>query len=198
MNLEWFRREFDGSTAGFNELDSLAGALGTDDRLPFFVPHLGGRVSPPWPALRGAWVNLTWDHTRAEMFRAVLESVALEYALYQQALRRLLPGVALTELRVTGGGENSAIWNQIKADALQMPLVQIEGGGGAAAGAAMLAAVSVKIFPDPHTAAKRWVRLGKRFLPDPAKATYFRQRAAQYSALIQALNDWSTQSPSTI
>jgi len=76
--------------------------------------------------------------------------------------------------------------------------VQIEGGGGAAAGAAMLAAVSVKIFPDPHTAAKRWVRFGKRFLPDPVKATYYQQRAVRYNALLQALNHWATRPLSSI
>jgi xylulokinase len=198
MNLEWFRREFGGQRITFEELDSLAGRVASSETLPLFVPHLGGRVSPPWPALRGAWVNLAWDHTRAEMFRAVLEGVALEYALYQHALRCLLPEAAFTELRVTGGGEKSAVWNQIKADALQMPLVQIEGGGGAAAGAAMLGAVSVKIFPDLPTAAKRWVRLGKCFIPDPMKATYYQERAARYKALLQSLNHWAMQAlPST-
>jgi sugar (pentulose or hexulose) kinase len=86
------------------------------------------------------------------LFRAVLEGVALEYALYQQALRRLLPGAAFSELRITGGGEKSAVWNQIKADALQMPIAQIENGGGAPMGAAMLAGVGAGIFPGPHAA----------------------------------------------
>jgi xylulokinase len=129
------------------------------------------------------------------MFRAVLEGVALEYALYQAALRRLLPAAAFGELRVTGGGGKSAVWNQIKADALQMPLVQIENRGGAAAGVAMLAGVGAGIFPDPHAAAERWVRLGQRFLPAPARAAYYQKRAARYESLLQSLNHWSTLHP---
>jgi len=193
MNLEWFRREFGGPTLTLHELDALASAVRLDETLPLFIPHLGGCVSPAWPALRGAWAGLTWDHTRAEMFHAVLEGVALEYALYQEALRRLLPDAAFAELRITGGGEKSAVWNQIKADALQMPIVQIENGGGAPAGAAMLAAIGAGIFSDPQVAAKRWVRLGKRFLPDPAKATHYQKRAARYKALLHTLNNWATQ-----
>jgi xylulokinase len=127
------------------------------------------------------------------MFHAVLEGVALEYAQYQAALRRLLPSAAFSELRITGGGEKSAVWNQIKADVLQMPIIQIENGGGAPAGAAMLAAIGADLFPDPPTAARRWVRLGKRFLPDASKATYYQKRAARYKALVHILNNWATQ-----
>jgi xylulokinase len=195
LNLEWFRREFGAPDLPLKELDRLAESVNLNEALPFFVPHLGGRVSPPWPALRGAWLNLTWDHHRGEIFHAVLESVALEYALYQQAVRRVLPGAAFTELRITGGGEKSAVWNQIKADALQMPIVQIENGGGATAGAAMLAAVSLEIFATPQAAAKRWVRLGQRFTPDPAKANFYQKRTARYHALLEVLNHWAGQVP---
>lgn len=192
LNLEWFRREFGGGPdVTFDELDALAAAVPPDDALPLFVPHLGGRVSPGWPALRGAWVGLTWDHTRGELFRAVLESVALEYGLYQRALRRLLPGATFSELRITGGGEKSAVWNQLKADVLQMPIVQIENSGGALMGAAMLAGVGVGIFPNPPAAAARWVRLGRRFLPNAARAAQYHERCGRYETLITTLNDWA-------
>jgi xylulokinase len=195
MNLEWFRREL-GATAdaalGFDELNALAAAVKPDDALPFFVPHLGGRVSPGWPALRGSWAGLTWDHGRGELFRAMLESVALEYALYQQALRRLLPGSTMRELRITGGGEKSAVWNQLKADVLQMPIVQIERGGGAPMGAAMLAGVGVGALASLPEAASRWVRLGRRFEPDPALADHYRGRVSRYEDLLGRLNGWAT------
>ena len=57
---------------------------------------------------------------------------------------------------------------------------------------------ALKIFPDLHTAARHWVRFGKRFIPDPVKATYYHRRAGQYKALLQSLNHWATQPPSSI
>lgn len=194
LNLEWFRREF-GAEAGapddFAALNALAGAVAPRDDLPFFVPHLGGRVSPGWPSLRGSWAGLAWDHGRAELFRAVLESVALEYALYRQALRRLLPDAPFAELRITGGGEKSAVWNQLKADVLQMPIVQIERGGGAPMGAAMLAGVGLGALPSLPETAARWVRLGRRFDPDSSLAAPYRQRLARYEDLLDRLYGWS-------
>ena len=194
LNLEWFRREL-GETAsardGFDELNALAAAVVPADTLPFFVPHLGGRVSPGWPALRGSWAGLTWDHGRAELFRAMLEAVALEYALYQGALRRLLPAAGFAELRITGGGEKSAFWNQLKADTLQMPIVQIDRGGGAPMGAAMLAGVATGTLASLPEAAARWVRLGRRFEPDPTLASHYDRRLRRYEDLLGRLNDWA-------
>ena len=189
MNLEWFRREYGG--ASFEELNALAADVKPADDLPYFVPHPGGRVSPAWPSLRGAWAGLTWDHGRGALFRAMLESVALEYALYQRALRRLLPGAAFSELRITGGGGKSAVWNQIKADVLQTPIVQIEHGGGTPMGAAMIAGTGAGLLPDFPAAAARWVRLGRRFEPDTARAGYYQSRIARYESLLRALHDWS-------
>ncbi|MFN0125904.1 MAG: FGGY-family carbohydrate kinase [Verrucomicrobiales bacterium] len=192
QNLEWFRRQFGSQgSATLDELDALASERAPADTLPLFVPHLGGRVSPGWPDLRGAWAGLTWDHGRADLYRAVLESVALEYALYQRGVRRLLPGAVLGELRITGGGERSAFWNQLKADVLQMPIVQIERGGGAPMGAAMLAGVGVGIFADAAAAAERWVRLGRRFEPDPAWADHYDNRLRRYESLLNSLHQWS-------
>lgn len=195
MNLEWFRRELaSGEGATFDELNALAAAVTPTDGLPMFLPHLGGRNSPAAPALRGAWAGLTWDHTRGELFRAMLESVALEYAIYQQAVRHLLPGATFTELRITGGGEKSAVWNQIKADVLQMPIVQIQNGGGAPMGAAMLAGAGIGLFASLPEVSGKWVALGQRFEPDPSRASYYQGRVARYRALLGALTKWSASS----
>lgn len=192
QNLEWFRRQYGSQgSATLDELDALAAEIPPADSLPLFLPHLGGRVSPGWPELRGAWAGLTWDHGRADLYRAVLESVALEYALYQRAVRRLLPDAVLGELRITGGGERSDYWNQLKADVLQMPIVQIERGGGAPMGAAMLAGIGAGILADAPAAAARWVRLGRRFEPDPASADHYDKRLRRYESLLHSLHQWS-------
>jgi xylulokinase len=195
MNLEWFRCELanaDGQSPTFEKLNAMAAPVSRNGSLPMFVPHLGGRVSPGWPMLRGAWAGLTWNHTRAELFCAILESVALEYALYQQALRRLLPDATFTELRITGGGEKSNVWNQIKADVLQTPIVQIERGGGAPMGAAMLAGLGAGIFTSLPAVANGWVRLGRRFLPDATRAAHYEVQVARYEDLLGALNQWAS------
>ena len=112
MNLEWFRKEIAGRVAAdgksmlsFKQLDALAAALTPDKADPVFIPHLGGRVSPSQPHLRGAWIGLEWDHTLAHLYRAALEGVALEYGIYLQILKNLYQDLIISEIRIRLCGE---------------------------------------------------------------------------------------------
>ncbi len=96
MNLEWFRRCIAGpggeaTFMTFDALNTLAEAVTPSTTDPLFIPHLGGRVCPSQPHLRGAWIGLTWEHSPGHLYRAVLEGVALEYGLYQRAVSACYP-----------------------------------------------------------------------------------------------------------
>ena len=103
-------------------------------------------MSPSQPDLRGSWAGLTWSHTAGHLYRAVLEGVALEYCVYRDVLQAVNPELSIREVRITGGGDRSALWNQIKADALGIPVVQIDRHEGAPLGVAMLAGYGVGLF----------------------------------------------------
>jgi len=195
MNLEWFQRRLAGrdERAGpdaidLARLDALAAGIEPDADAPLFVPHLGGRVCPAQPDLRGAWVGLTWDHGLAHLYRAALEGVALEYAVYQQRLRAIYPGLRMKELRVTGGGEHSRLWNTLKADALQVPLRRVGRSEGAPLGAAMLAGYGVGLLASLPAAAKAWIALGERIYPRRPLADYYTKRLARYESLLACLD----------
>ncbi len=198
MNLEWFRTELAGKAAAageplsFDELGRLATEVEPRADDPIFVPHLGGRVSPSWPALRGAWVGLTWSHGLAHLYRGLLEGVALEYGIYLRALEKLYGSGTVKEVRVTGGGEKSAAWNRIKADILGVPVVQIVGGGGAPLGAALLAAYGVGVVKDLQAGAAQWVQTGAVTEPDPSRVGMARERIGRYETLLQSLNTWAS------
>jgi xylulokinase len=199
MNLEWFRTEVISRRGGkmgeatLAELDQAAASIGPDKTAPFFVPHLGGRVSPGWPRLRGSWAGLHWQHRSSDLYRSMLEAVALEYRIYQQVARELYPELRLTELRVTGGGEKSELWNRIKADVLQLPVVQIAHPEGAPLGAALLAGFGVGVFPDLDRAARKWIATGRRTAPDRKHARHYARRFDRYQELLELLNHWSEQ-----
>jgi xylulokinase len=197
MNLEWFAREFaqQGKTtsektfAGLNRLASrIEPAL--DD--PIFVPHLGGRMSPSQPQLRGSWAGLTWSHTAAHLYRAVLEGVALEYCVYRDILQAVNPELDIREVRITGGGEKSNLWNQLKADALGIPVVQINRHEGAPLGVALLAGYGVGLFQKLEAAASRWIRRGNVVRPARRMGSHYRSRLARYTRLLEHLGRWGT------
>jgi xylulokinase len=172
----------------FEKLNELAAAIEPDASLPIFVPHLFGRVCPAQPDVRGAWIGLAWDHTQAHLYRAVLEGVALEYAVYRQGLLALHKRLKIKELRVTGGGALSALWNQLKADAMQTPMRRVSRSEGAPLGAALLAGYGVGVLKSLPEAAKQWITLADATRPRRSLATFYTQRIARYEALLEHLN----------
>jgi len=199
MNLEWFRREManHGRKTGaitLARLNRLAEKVSDPEAVPLFIPHLGGRVCPSAPRLRGAWVGLDWSHTLGHLYRAVLEGVALEYGIYRNILAGLYPDLKLREIRVTGGGQDSSLWNQIKSAALAMPVVQIARSEGAPMGAAMLAGFGAGLFKSLPAAAARWVRKGTRHKAPARMIGMYRSRQERYERLLDFLSrDWDGQ-----
>ncbi|MHB9036447.1 MAG: xylulokinase [Armatimonadota bacterium] len=193
MNLEWFLREIanrgDSDAVGaltFDDLQKLAEAIAVDEEMPLFVPHLAGRACPSRAKLRGAWVGLNWSTTIGHLYRAVLEAVALEYGIYKEILLSLYPGFDLREIRITGGGERSCLWNLIKADVLQTPVVRISRSEGAPLGSALLAGFGVGVFDDLPNAARQWISTGSVVKPDPSMAEYYQRRLKRYKYLLDA------------
>ena len=193
MNLEWFRKEIilqgrDGGEVSFEELNSVLNELVPAMTDPMFIPHLGGRVSPSQPDIRGAWTGLTWDHRAAHLYRAMFEGVALEYGVYFSILRDLDPGFQPKEIRVTGGGGKSMVWNQLKADVLQVPVVLLNHDEGAPLGSALLAGYGAGLFSDIRRTANEWIRVTNTVEPDPEKKNLYTRRIEKYRDTIDALN----------
>ena len=191
MNLEWFRSEIAAGAPDLETLNRSAARLKPAVTDPMFVPHLGGRVSPSRPGLRGCWAGLTWNHTDAHLYRSVLEGVALEYAIYRKVLLQLNPDLKMREVRITGGGEKSALWNRIKADVLGVRVVQISGGEGAPMGAALVAGYGVGLFGSLNSAAKRWIKVGKAIRPNRRTAAHYAKRCRAYEQLLEKMENWS-------
>ena len=155
--LRWYRDHFFNTLHGEMQpltetlyasmVDVAAQApLGADGL--FFSPHLGGRICPSTPDMRGAWIGFSWGHTQAHFARSVLESIAYEYAYYLRILRESLPDLELTETRAIGGGARSGVWNQMKADVLGVPYLRLQRTEFGCWGSAMIAGKAVGIYDD--------------------------------------------------
>ncbi|MBK8136771.1 MAG: xylulose kinase [Chloroflexi bacterium] len=183
LALRWFRDTFYDSpeTDAYERMGADAAAIAPGADGLFFSPHLNGRICPANPHMRGAWVGFTWGHTRAHFYRAILEGVAFEYAYYLRILRELLPGLALTEARVIGGGAKSAVWNQIKADVLGVPVQRLQRSEFATWGSALIAGHGVGLYPDLVEAAQNSARPdGNPFINRPDQTALYAPLVKQY------------------
>ncbi len=136
------------------ELDALAATAPPGAAGLVFVPALAGAMTPQWRGhARGTLHGLSAAHARSHVARAVLEGLACACRDVAQRLAAL--GLDTREVHVLGGGGNSRVWLQIRADLLGLPHRVAARTDTAAVGAAMLALVAVGGAPDVTAAAAR-------------------------------------------
>jgi len=178
--VSWFKREF-----GLPE-QRLAEETGTAveallDRLVEQAPpgSLGlvlqpywGRDIEPGPEARGAVIGFSEEHTRAHLYRAILEGIAYALRAGSEAIERR-GRRRIDRLRVVGGGAQSDAVLQITADVFGLPVERARTHEASGLGAAILAAAGLDWYADPDAAMIAMTRPGRRFEPDPdAHAVY--------------------------
>lgn len=165
----------------YDEMTAMAAQVspGADDLL--FSPHFGGRICPSNPEMRGAWIGLSWSHQQEHLIRAMLESVAFEYAYYLGIMRDLLPDQSFFETRAMGGGAKSAVWNQIKADVLNVTYYQLQGSEFGTWGAAMIAGKAAGLIDDLAQYAEEHVKMSQdHYQPNPDNHHLYQPMIDQY------------------
>ncbi len=121
-------------------------------------PGSGGLLFLPVYVFRKGTIHgLGWNHTRAHMIRAIMESAALATNMYLN-LVEAMGGTKTTELRVDGGAMNSDLWTQIFADVTSRRILVPEVKDGAAMGAAILGFVGCKNYDTFEKAIENMVR----------------------------------------
>jgi len=158
----------------------------------FYLPYLMGERSPRWnPHARGAFVGLTIRHSRAHLYRAVLEGITMNLRVILDAFRQ--QGTRIDAMRVIGGGASGRIWNQIMADVYGMPVHRLAILEEATSmGAALVGGVGVGLYPD-FSMIETMNHIAGTVLPDPkAQAIYDRMYPVFnkiYTALVPIYED---------
>jgi xylulokinase len=130
-----------------------------------FLPYLTGERCPyPNPLARAGFIGLTSRHTRAHIFRAVIEGVTFNMAAILDLMRGT--GVLVQTVRLSGGGNRSQLWRQMQADCYNAPVVTTNSDeGGSALGAALLAGVGVGIWPSVQAACRATIQTRETLTP---------------------------------
>lgn len=152
----------------------------------FFLPYLLGERSPRWnPHARGAFVGLTIRHTRAHIYRAVLEGVTMNLRVILDAFRD--QGRSITAMRLIGGGASGRIWNQIMADVYSMPVQRLKILEEATSmGAALVGGVGVGLYDD-FSMIDSMNAIAATLLPDPKAAAVYECMHPIFNQLYDAL-----------
>ncbi len=107
-----------------------------------FLPYFSGERTPLHdPAARGVWFGLDLTHTRGDMYRALLEGIAM-------GTRQIIDTFAEVgrdpgRIMAVGGGTKNRVWSQATSDIIARPQLLSEKTIGASYGDAFLAAIAV-------------------------------------------------------
>ena len=129
------------------------------------------------PAARAMFTGLEVGMGYADLMRAVFEGLCLAARDCYAAM-----GGVPEEVRVTGGAARSSALRLMLASTLRAPVRTVLREEAGAAGAAMMAAVQQKVYPDMAACAADWVTplLGEAVQPDAGLATIYDSAYAQY------------------
>ncbi len=161
-------------------------------------PGAAGLIFTPWMFgercpiddhnVRAGLFNLSLQHGREHLIRAVLEGIAFNLRWGLEVLEKLYQPV--DRLHIIGGGAKSDIWCQIIADITNRTICQADNPQQAnARGAAMLASLSlghIKSFE----AISEHIVIRQRYTPDPKNRQLYDHLFREFKKLYRQNKSW--------
>ena len=171
----WFRDQFaeielenqhKGDKNAFEVLAEKASASPIGSNGLIALPYFEGERTPIHdPKARGVWFGLRLKHTKGDLYRSLLESVAFGIRHNFEIMEE--QGVKPRRILAVGGGTKNPLWLQIVADVCNIELVIPEQQIGASYGDAFLAATGIGLFNN-LTEIEKWVKFSKKITPNQA------------------------------
>jgi len=155
-------KEIEKSPAGANEV--------------LFLPYLLGERAPWWDStVRGSFLGITKTTKRADMFRAVVEGVALNLRQIHEALSEITP---ITSIRMIGGASKSPTWVQTVSNVLQNEVICSDCvEQSCSLGAAIVAGIGCGVFTD-ESAIQNFIRVNNTTYPERETKEVYEKKSA--------------------
>lgn len=120
---------------------------------------------------QAGWRGVRLHTERGHFYRSALEGLA--WQLRQNlAVLEAIGGFKAKELLLVGGGSRNPLWNQIKADVLNMPVKVLHDAETTVLGAAMFAWSGVKFYASPEQARQQVSYRYQSYYPGEQSAAY--------------------------
>lgn len=170
--LSWFSKNFAGELIDESKIQKMAVEELLNKDLSKIAPGSDGLVLQPYwgpglrrPLAKGGIIGFSDIHTRAHLYRAIIEGIAY-------ALREGLEGIEKSQhgkvdsIRISGGGSQSDAICQITADIFGLPVSRIQTIEATSLGAAISTFVAVKEFNSVDEAMKKMSHVTDTFMPN--------------------------------
>ncbi|WP_374659031.1 FGGY-family carbohydrate kinase [Inhella sp.] len=185
--VSWFKQQFGHPERESAQVLGVAPEQLFDELIADIPPgSLGLTLLPTWspgirhpgPEAKGAVIGFGEAHTRAHLYRAILEGLA--YGLREGAERlQRRSGVKFTALHASGGGAQSDACLQLTADVFRLPVARPHTHETSGLGASMDCAVGLGLHANMEAAVAEMTRVARWFEPRPEAADRYDRLYAQ-------------------
>lgn len=192
----WFRDNFaqeekaeeaQGGISAYAALDKECEDIAPGSDGLVVLPYFMGERSPIWDSnARGTVLGLTLYHTKAHIYRAILESVA--YSLRHIMETFEAGGSFGGECILVGGAVKSKVWKQIFADVTGLSIKCPKRDVEAPLGNALLAGIGTRVIND-YNAIKGWTDFSESVHPDKDRHKLYSKYFEIYKNLYPLLSD---------
>ena len=181
--VNWFREQFglheeqEARSRGVTPeslFDELVDAVPPGSMGLMLQPFWNPGIKVPGPEAKGAVIGFGEVHTRAHLYRAILEGLAYALREGRERIERR-GGTHIERVRVSGGGSQSDAAMQITANIFNLPAERPHLHETSGLGAAIIAAVGLGLHPDFATAVREMTRVGQVFAPEAQHVRIYEQ-----------------------
>ena len=145
-SIEWLRAILGDPPLSYDALQQMLDGPAQEPSDILYFPYLAGSGSPHSDEqVRGAFVGLSSEHSRADLLQAVLEGTAYEMEWIRRTAAETT-GSEAERIMVAGGGTRNRRWLQIKADVSGRPLTVLDNTEATLQGAALLAGLGSGLY----------------------------------------------------
>lgn len=193
--LAWFRQEFCKDLpkdSAFDILNREAEKVPAGSEGLLVLDYWQGNRHPYYDTkVRGLIYGYTLSHTRAHVYRALMEGIA--YGVQNLFEQFRSGGLPIEEISLSGGSVNSDLFLQIYADVCNVRIRIAKDPQSVCLGSAITAAVAAGLYPTLADAVRAMVRYERTIVPNPEAYALYSRIFRQYADLYPQLKDWMHQ-----
>ena len=187
--IKWFRDTFAKDIAGQKNAYELLNREAPEEPtglyvLPYFAgggtPYMDGRTPA---AIAGMRLNTS----RGKLFRAFMEGESYEMMLNIECLTDA--GIDIKRIITVGGGSNSALWMQLRADIFNQKVYLPQNKEAGTLASALMCYASIGLYGSIEEAQKAIVRYEAEFVPDKERAGEYSRYYANYKKMYRMMKE---------
>lgn len=193
-NFEWFIRNLlpELKEKAKNEdidfyglLNNAVASVSPDDFTPVFLPFLlSSNVNPD---AKACFLGLSSYHTRAHLIRSVYEGVVFSHRFHIEKLLSSFTDFS-GHIRLSGGAARSAVWSQMFADILKIPVDVVDANETGALGCAIAAAAAAGDYKSIEEAAAAMSSIRETLFPNEDNFQIYDKKYELYLKSIETLD----------